>query len=110
MMQPAKQHITQTQPYTLPSEASRQFGTALRDAVRESLETMQELRQCLRPCVDFLRESGVGPVQMILTIKASTKESALRNHARGDEFALANANLLMEQIVKWAIVEYYRNA
>jgi hypothetical protein len=110
VMQPAKQPVKQTQPYPLPSEASRQFGTALHDAVRGSLETMHELRESLKPCVAFLRDCGVGPVQMILTIKASAKESALRNHALGDEFAVANANLLMEQIVKWAIVEYYRNA
>jgi hypothetical protein len=82
----------------------------LHDAVKDSLETMQELRNCLRPCVAYLRDVGVGPVQMILTIKASAKESALRHHALGDEFAVSNANLLMEQIVKWAIVEYYRNA
>jgi len=109
-MQPAKQPLKQTQPYPLPTEASRQFGTALHDAVKESLETMEDLRACLKPCVDFLRDAGVGPVQMILTIKASARESALRNHALGDEFAVANANLLMDQIVKWAIVEYYRNA
>jgi hypothetical protein len=110
VMQPAKEPLQKTQPYPLPTEASRQFGTALHDAVRESIETMEQLRDCLKPCVAFLRDSGVGPVQMILTIKASTKESALRNHGLGDEFAVANANLLMEQIVKWAIVEYYRNA
>ncbi len=110
MMQPAQQPSKKTEPYQLPSEASRQFGTALHDAVRGSLETMQELRERLKPCVAFLRDSGVGPVQMILTIKASAKDSALRSHALGDEFAVANANLLMEQIVKWAIVEYYRNA
>jgi hypothetical protein len=109
-MQPAKQPLQKTQPYPLPTEASRHFGMALHDAVRDSLETMQELRDCLNPCVAYLRDSGVGPVQMILTIKASAKESALINHALGDEFAMSNANLLMEQIVKWAIVEYYTNA
>jgi hypothetical protein len=107
---PVMQPVEQTLPYPLPTETSRQFGTALHDAAKESIESMHELRQCLKPCVDYLRESGVGPVQMILTIKASAKESARRNHALGDEFAVANANLLMEQIVKWAIVEYYRNA
>jgi len=109
-MQPAKQPLKQTLPYPLPNEASRDFGTALHDAVRESIDSMHELRESLKPCVDFLRKSGVGPVQMILTIKASARESALRNHALGDEFAVANANMLMEQIVKWAIVEYYRDA
>jgi hypothetical protein len=110
VMQPTKQPVNQTQPYPLPNEASREFGTALHAAVKDRLETMHELRDRLKPCVAFLRDSGVGPVQMILTIKASAKESALRNRALGDEFALVNANLLMEQIVKWAIVEYYGSA
>jgi hypothetical protein len=108
-MQPAKQSVNAPPPYPLPNDASREFGTALHDAVRDSIESMQELRESLRPCVDFLRDSGVGPVQMILTIKASAKEIAARNHALGDEFAIANTNMLMEQIVKWAIMEYYRN-
>jgi hypothetical protein len=105
-MQPVKQTV----PYPLPTETSNQFGTALHDAVRGSIASMQELHDCLTPCVDFLRDAGVGPVQMILSIKACAKESALRNHALGDEFAVANANLLMEQIVKWAIAEYYKDA
>lgn len=106
MMQP----LQQTLPYPLPKETSHQFGTALHDAVRDSIASMVELHECLTPCVEYLREAGVGPVQMILTIKACAKESALRNHALGDEFAVANAHLLMDQIVKWAIVEYYNNA
>ena len=107
-MQPETE--TETVPYPLPSAASRQFETALRDALRGSIQSMHELRECLKPCVAYLRESGVGPVQMILTIKATARESALKNHALGNEFAVANANLLMEQVVKWAILEYYRNA
>ncbi|HEY3746616.1 MAG TPA: hypothetical protein VGL17_10260 [Gemmatimonadaceae bacterium] len=94
----------------MPSETSRPFGTALHDATKESIESMDELRQCLKPCVEYLKNSGVGPAQMILTIKASARESARKNHALGDEFAVSNANLLMDQIVKWAIIEYYRDA
>jgi hypothetical protein len=70
---------------------------------------MEELHDCLTPCVDFLRASGLGPVQMILSIKACTRDHAKERQANGDEFAMANANMLMEQIVKWAIVEYYRS-
>jgi hypothetical protein len=105
-MQPAKQ----TLPYPVPTEKSHPFGTALQDAARDSITSMKELHECLTPCVDYLREAGVGPVQMILSIKACTRESAIRNRALGDEFAVPNANLLMEQIVKWAIAEYYKNA
>ncbi len=100
--------VEKTLPYPLPREASRVLGLALNDAVRSSVESMDELHECLKPCVVFLREMGVGPVQMILSIKACARQCALNSHALGDEFALANANFLMEQIVRWAIVEYYR--
>jgi hypothetical protein len=106
VMQPANE----TLPYPLPRDASHEFGTALHDAVKGSGESMEVLHERLKPCVGFLKDSGVGPVQMILTIKASAKESARRNHALGEEYAMSNANLLMDQIVKWAIVEYYKDA
>ena len=70
---------------------------------------MAELRECLTHCVTFLRNSGIGPVQMIVSIKACAGEHAAANQALGNEFAVANASLLMEQIVKWAIIEYYRS-
>jgi hypothetical protein len=91
-------------------EASRDFGLALHDAISTSVASMDELHQCLTPCVDFLRDSGLGPVDMILSIKACARDHAKERQARGDEFAVANANILMEQIVKWAIIEYYRSA
>jgi hypothetical protein len=95
-------------PFPIQPEVSRHFGMALHDALASSIASMDELHECLTPCVVFLRAAGVGPVQMILSIKACTKEHARASQALGDEFAVGNANLLMEQIVKWAIVEYYR--
>ena len=100
--------VQKTLPYPVPGEASRTFGVALNDAVKSSVESMDELHERLKPCVAFLRDMGVGPVQMILSVKACTRQCALNSQALGDEFALTNANMLMEQIVKWAIVEYYR--
>jgi hypothetical protein len=91
-------------------EASRGFGLALHDAISTSVASMDELHECLTPCVHFLRDSGLGPVDMILSIKACARDHAKERQARGDEFAVANANMLMEQIVKWAIIEYYRSA
>lgn len=95
-------------PFPIHIEASRDFGVALHDAVSSSGASMDELHQCLTPCVDFLRASGLGPVEMILSIKACARDHAKERQAAGDEFAVANANMLMEQIVKWAIIEYYR--
>jgi hypothetical protein len=70
---------------------------------------MDELHNKLTPCVDFLRRAGLGPVQMILSIKACAIEHALESQASGNDLALVEVNMLMEQIVKWAIIEYYRS-
>jgi hypothetical protein len=102
------QPVDKSRPYPVQAEASRHFGVALEDAVASSLRSMDKLHDCLTPCVDFLRASGLGPVQMILSIKACTRDHARQSQALGNEFAMGNANLLMEQIIKWAIVEYYR--
>ena len=94
-------------PVPIHPEVSRDYGAALQAAAASSTNSMDLLHDCLRPCVAFLRAAGVGPVQMILSIKACTKEHARANQLRGDDFAMGNASLLMEQIVKWAIAEYY---
>jgi hypothetical protein len=98
-----------TLPFPMPSETTRPFGVALHEAIRTNLKSMDELHECVLPCVQFLRNAGVGPAQMILTIKDSVRQNALSRRALGHEFAVANADQLMEQIVKWAIVEYYRS-
>jgi hypothetical protein len=102
--------LQQTLPYPLPPETARVFGVALMDAATSSIESMDELHDRLTPCVVFLRDLGIGPVQMILSIKECTRENATRRRDNGDEFALANANMLMDQIIKWAIIDYYRSA
>lgn len=107
---PELQPASETLPYPMPSETSRQLGVALQDTVRSSVKSMTELNERVNACVGFLKTSDVGPAQMIVTIKACAREGAVRNHALGEEFAVENADLLMEQIVKWAIVEYYRMA
>jgi hypothetical protein len=108
-MMTAMQPVEGTLPFPMPSETTLPFGFALHEAVGSSLASMEELRRCINPCVVFLRSAGVGPVQMILTIKACARDSALSRRALGHEFAVANADMLMEQIVRWAIVEYYRS-
>jgi hypothetical protein len=101
------QQAENIRPVPIQAEASRHFGVALQDALASSIDTMDELHERLTPCVTFLRGEGVGPVQMILSIKACTRAHARASQDRGDEFAIGNANMLMEQIVKWAIAEYY---
>ena len=71
---------------------------------------MTRLRRCVAECVDNLRETGIGPVDMIITIKACAKESAARYHPVGDGDPKTCVDILMEQIVSWAIVEYYTDS
>jgi hypothetical protein len=92
----------------MPDETARMFQLALHDVVRSSAESMGELRKCVKACASVLRDAEVGPAQMIITIKACAKEGTRRYPQILNEHELSNADFLMEQIIKWAIVEYYR--
>jgi hypothetical protein len=96
-----------TQPSPMPDETARLFQLALHDVVRSSTVSMAELRDCVKACASVLRDSDVGPAQMIITIKACAKEGTRRYPQILNEHELSNADFLMEQIIKWAIVEYY---
>lgn len=71
---------------------------------------MAELRECVGACVRSLRDSEVGPAQMIIAMKACARESVRRYPVVLSEHELTNADFLMEQIVKWSIIEYYNDA
>lgn len=90
-------------------ETTRQFDVALHDAVTTSAETMAELRAAVCLCVASLRNANVGPVPMILAIKACALDSAIRYHPKHDKYPASNVDTLMDQMVKWAIAEYYKN-
>jgi len=91
----------------LSLETTRHFDVALHSAARSSLESMTELRQAVCDCVDSLRIADLGPVQMILAMKACALDSAKRYSPEGDEYPATNVDVLLDQIVKWAIIEYY---
>ena len=107
---PETRSQTHTEPSYIPDETARLFHVALHDVVRTSAVSMAELRECVRACVRSLRDSGIGPAQMIITMKSCAKESARRYPVLLSEHELTNADFLMEQIVKWSIVEYYSDA
>jgi len=89
-------------------EATHQFDVALHDAVLSSLASMDELHLAVCQCSGALRDANIGPVQMILAMKACAIDSARRYHPENDEFPASNVNVLLEHIVRWAIEEYYR--
>jgi hypothetical protein len=91
----------------ISSETTRHFDVALHAAAKNSLESMAELRQAVFECVGCLRDAAVGPVQMILAMKACALDSSGRYRPEGDEYPASNVDVLMDQIVRWAIIKYY---
>jgi hypothetical protein len=92
------------------AETTLQFDVALHDAIPSSLASMDSLHTAVRDCVRSLKDGKVGPVQMILAMKACALDSARRYHPDDDEYAVSSVDLLLDQIVRWSITEYYRPA
>lgn len=109
-MQSAAATKLPTKPSPIPAETARLFQVALHDVVRSSALSMAELRECVKACVCSLREADIGPAQMIISMKACAKEGNRRYPVVLNEHELSNADFLMEQIIKWSIVEYYKDA
>jgi hypothetical protein len=98
-----------TPPFPIPHETALLLHTALDGVVRSSALSMADLRECVVACVRCLRASSVGPAQMIISVKACAREASKR-HPMLDSHQSSNAEFLMDVIVKWAIIEYYRDA
>jgi len=90
------------------AETAREFDVALHAAAPNSLATMVELQRTVCECVNSLKAANLGPVQMILAMKACALDSAGRHRIDSDEYPATTVDLLMEQIIRWAIAEYYR--
>src|SRR5258706_2280618 len=110
MQSAAATKLAPPSPSPIPDETARPFHVPLHEVVRSSVVVITELRQRVKACVCSLRESQVGPAHMIITIKAWAKESNRRYPMVLNEHELSNADFLMEQIIKWSIVEYYKDA
>ena len=91
----------------LTRETTRQFDIALHSAAITSIQSMTELHRAVCDCVIALKAANVGAVDMILTMKTHALDSADRYRPAHDEIAASNVNTLMDQIVKWAIAEYF---
>lgn len=89
-------------------EATHQFDVALHDAVLNSVASMDDLHLAVCKCAGALRRAEVGPVQLILAMKACAIDSAGRYRPDNDEFPASNVDVLIDHIVRWSIEEYYR--
>jgi|SRR5438105_332342 len=94
----------------LSSDTTRQFDVALHAAAASSLDSMTELRNAVCNCVTCLKNADIGPVQMILAMKACALDSSKRYSPEGDGYPASNVDMLVDHIVRWAIIEYYKTS
>lgn len=92
----------------LSRETTRHFDVALHSAAVTSAESMTELRVAVCDCVDVLKGAHIGPVQMILAMKVCALDSSRRYSSNADDYPASNVDFLIDQIVRWAIIEYYK--
>jgi hypothetical protein len=92
------------------AEISDRFARALQAAVRRHDETMRELRSALCACVGELKGRGMPSEQVLAVIKEHVRTTAITHPPGGQGGSRAAADHLMDDIVHWCIVEYYRPA
>ena len=92
----------------LSRETTDHFDVALHSAAVTDIESMTELRSAVGDCVSALKSADVGPVQMILAMKVCAIDSVKRYSPNGDDYPASNVDFLIDQIVRWAIIEYYK--
>lgn len=95
-------------PFFQHSITSDDLERALRYAVRANAISMDNLHQAIRRCMTSLRADGMQCEAALLTMKACVRDCGRRHRNTGGH-ELTHSDLLMEQIVRWCISEYYHS-
>lgn len=102
--EPARKH----EPFFQLASTSDSFEDALRRAVRANAKSMEALHQAIAICVSGLRMEGMECEAALLTMKACVKHFS-HKHSHAGSPDILYSGLLMDQIVRWSIVEFYRS-
>ena len=94
------------EPFFLVTSTGDDFETAFRNAVRANAASMNDLHLSIRNCVRSLRRDGMQCEAALLTMKAFVKDVCLKEKPRGSS-DLVHSDIMMDQIVRWCISEYY---
>lgn len=94
-------------PFTLP--ASVRVERALEGAVRTHDSSMRELRAAVEACVAELHAQGMPPEAVLVTMRAFTRHAAILHPPPGYAPSSWAADALMDQIIQWSILAYFRN-
>ena len=105
MMQQS-QSARHEEPFFLVTATGDEFETALKNAARENIRSMDQLQAAIGNCVSSLRDDGMECEQALLTMKSFVRQLAGKHRRRGS-FEMQHSDVLMEQVVKWCISEFY---
>jgi len=103
---PEMQGARHAEPFFELAETGTGFEAALRNAVRTNAISMNDLHRSITKCVVSLRDEGMQCEAVLLTMKAFINELAARHTRTGPERML-HLDMLMDQIVRWCISDYY---
>ena len=81
---------------------------ALGKAVRSHLDSMVALQVAVEACAGELRDQGIPPESMLITIKAFIRHTACSYPPPGNPASSWAADAYLGDIVRWSIKEYYR--
>lgn len=79
---------------------------ALRHAVRVNARSMDDLHEVIKSCVSSLRAEGMQCEAALVTMKACVRHIGSK-HSSAGLAEILYSDLLMEQIVRWSISEFY---
>jgi hypothetical protein len=96
-------------PFPFDAATSKDVAGALAQAIRKQDETVEKLRHAVAACTTSLRTQGMSPEAAVITMKAFVKHAAVAHPLSNPEGAWWVADAWMDDIIKWCIIEYYRD-
>jgi len=96
------------QPFFHRAETASDFEEALRHATRVNARSMDDLHEEIKSCVRSLRAERMTCKATLLTMKACVRHLGLK-HASVGVSEILYSDLLMDQIVRWSIKEFYNS-
>jgi len=103
------QRARKEEPFFQLTATGDDFEDALRNAVRTNSRSMNELHDSISKCMASLRTDGMECEAALLTMKAFIRELDLKHKRIGSE-DFFHTDMLMDQIVRWCISDFYADA
>jgi len=94
------------EPFFQHATTADELERALRDAVRLNEQSMDELHTAISKCVAALRADGMKCEAALLTMKACVRHMAMKHRTPGSS-EVPYSGLMMDQIVRWCIQDFY---